>query len=88
MSHKTVSAGWESRAALRGLPPGLRSARPDPRIKKEQKHYHYDWSLVPSEPARFENLVAVSPLKWVHFEQDAQGREVELRYFRDTDGRR
>lgn len=26
-------------------------------------------------------------VKWVHFEQDARGRELELRYFRDTDGR-
>ena len=26
-------------------------------------------------------------LKWVHFEQDARGRDLELRYFRDTDGR-
>ena len=42
---------------------------------------------MPSEPARFENLVASHLLKWVHFEQDAKGRDVELRYFRDTDGR-
>jgi len=33
-------------------------------VKKEQKHYHLDWSLVPSEPARFENLVAAHLLKW------------------------
>ena len=26
-------------------------------------------------------------LKWVHFQQDAEGRDLELRYFRDTDGR-
>jgi hypothetical protein len=56
-------------------------------VKKEQKHYHLDWSLVPSEPARFENLVAAHLLKWVHFEQDTRGRDLELRYFRDTDGR-
>jgi hypothetical protein len=56
-------------------------------VKKEQKHYHYDWSVVPGEPARFENLVACHLLKWVHFKQDALGRDVELRYFRDTDGR-
>ncbi len=56
-------------------------------VKKEQKHYHLDWSLVPGEPARFENLVAAHLLKWVHFEQDARGRDLELRYFRDTDGR-
>ena len=56
-------------------------------VKKEQKHYHFDWSLVPAEPARFENLMASHLLKWVHFEQDARGRDLELRYFRDTDGR-
>ena len=26
-------------------------------------------------------------LKWVHREQDIRGRDVELRYFRDVDGR-
>ena len=26
-------------------------------------------------------------LKWVHQQQDAEGRDLELRYFRDTDGR-
>lgn len=56
-------------------------------VKKEQKHYHFDWSLVPDRPKRFENMVASHLLKWVHFEQDTQGREVELCYFRDIDGR-
>jgi hypothetical protein len=36
---------------------------------------------------RFENLVAGHLLKWTHHEQDAKGRDVELRYFRDTDRR-
>ena len=56
-------------------------------VKKAQKHYHFDWSLVPDEAARFENLVASHLLKWLHFQQDSQGRELELRYFRDVDGR-
>lgn len=56
-------------------------------VKKEQKHYHFDWSVVPADPARFENLVACHLLKWVHFEQDVRGRELELRYFRDVEGR-
>ena len=56
-------------------------------VKKAQKHYHFDWSLVPTEAPRFENLVASHLLKWVHFEQDTQGRDLELRYFRDVDGR-
>ena len=56
-------------------------------VRKEQKHYHLDWSLVPQDAARFENLVACHLLKWVHFEQDSVGRDLELRYFRDVDGR-
>ena len=55
--------------------------------KKERKHYHYDWSLVPDAAARFENLVASHLLKWADYQVDTQGRAVELRYFRDVDGR-
>lgn len=56
-------------------------------VKKEQKHYHWDWTLVQDPALRFENLVASHLLKWVHHEQDTKGRDVELRYFRDTDRR-
>ncbi|MCK6459324.1 MAG: ATP-binding protein [Planctomycetes bacterium] len=56
-------------------------------VKKASKHYQFDWSLVPDEAARFENLVASHLLKWVHFRQDAAGDDLELRYFRDTDRR-
>lgn len=56
-------------------------------VKKIQKHYHFDWSLVQDEGARFENLVASHLQKWVHWQQDVEGRDAELRYFRDTDGR-
>jgi len=56
-------------------------------VKKERKHYHFDWSVVPEPGARFENLVASHLLKWVHFEVDAKGRELELRNFRDVAGR-
>ncbi len=56
-------------------------------VKKEQKHYHFDWSIVPDEGARFENMVASHLLKWVHYQFDSEGRELELRYFRDVDGR-
>jgi uncharacterized protein len=56
-------------------------------VKKEQKHYLFDWSLVPHNGPRFENLVASHLLKWVHFEEDSKGRDLELRYFRDVDGR-
>ncbi len=56
-------------------------------VKKEQKHYHMDWHAVPNEAARFENLVACHLLKWVHYEQDVNGRDLDLRYFRDIDRR-
>ena len=56
-------------------------------IKKAQKLYLFDWSLVPGAGPRFENLVASHLLKWVHFQQDTLGRDLDLRYFRDTDGR-
>ena len=56
-------------------------------VKKEQKHYHYNWAEVQNEGARFENLIAGHLLKWVHFQQDYEGRNMELCYFRDTDKR-
>ena len=88
VSHKSVAAWlrvFERLYAIFRLPPfGAPRIRA---VKKEQKHYHLDWSLVPDESARFENLVACHLLKWVHFRQDALGLDVELRYFRDTDGR-
>jgi hypothetical protein len=88
VSHKTV-ANWlavlERSYALFRLPPfGSPRVRA---VRKEQKHYQFDWSLVTEDPARFENLVASHLLKWVHFQQDVEGRDLELRYFRDTDGR-
>ena len=56
-------------------------------VKKARKHYHYDWTVVEAMPARFENLVASHLLKWVEYQVDSQGRALELRYFRDIDGR-
>ena len=38
-------------------------------VKKAQKHYHYDWIQVRDRAARFENLVAMHLLKWVHHER-------------------
>lgn len=88
VSHRAVSswiAALERLYVLFLVPPlGAPRIRA---VKKERKHYHLDWSLVPSDAARFENLVACHLLKWVHFRQDADGRDLELRYFRDTDGR-
>jgi predicted AAA+ superfamily ATPase len=53
-------------------------------VKKEQKAYLYDWSVVDDEGLRFENMVAVHLLKYVHFMQDSEGFDYELRYYRDT----
>jgi len=88
ISHKTLSS-WVSvlermYAIFRLSPIGAPKIRA---VKKEQKHYHFDWSLVAEMPRRFENLVASHLLKWMHFEQDTKGREVDLAYFRDIDGR-
>ncbi len=88
VSHKSVSSwlGALERlyAIFRLSPFGAPRIRA---VKKEQKHYQMDWSLVINDGSRFENLVACHLLKWVHFEQDAAGRDLELRYFRDIDRR-
>ena len=88
VTHKTV-AHWlqileRLYAIFRLSPIGAPRIRA---VKKEQKHYHWDWSVIHEPSLRFENLVAGHLLKWVHFEQDAKGRDLELRYFRDTDRR-
>lgn len=88
MSHKTVS-NWlqilERVYAIFRLPPfGASRIRA---VKKEQKHYHIDWSIVPDQAKRFENLVASHLLKWVHYQQDVYGGDYDLCYFRDIDGR-
>ena len=56
-------------------------------VKKEAKHYHLDWTLVKDMGFRFENLIACHLLKWCFFLQDTEGRDIELRYFRDVDRR-
>jgi predicted AAA+ superfamily ATPase len=88
VSHATVANWLDILERLYGLfrvsPFGAPTIRA---VKKEQKHYHFDWAVVPGEAPRFENLVGAHLLKWVHFVQDTEGRDVELRYFRDVDGR-
>ena len=88
VSHKTVERwiGILERlcAVFRVAPIGVPGIRA---VRKARKLYHFDWSLVPGRPARFENLVAMHLLKWVHHQQDTQGRDLELCYFRDLAGR-
>jgi hypothetical protein len=88
VSHKTLTR-WvtllERLYALVLVPPfGSPRVRA---IKKSPKHYHLDWTLPSLPGASFENLVAIHLLKWVHYRQDVEGLDLELRYFRDVDGR-
>jgi predicted AAA+ superfamily ATPase len=88
LSHKTIANWLDAFEKLFSIfrinpfhSPKLRA------IKKAQKHYHFDWTVVPEMSKRFENFVACSLLKWVHYRQDVFGENVELSYFRDIDGR-
>ena len=88
ISHKTVSK-WMNilerlYAVFRVLPFGSPKIKA---VRKANKHYHFDWSLVPEPSHRFENLVASHLLKWLHFREDSEGLRTELRYFRDIEGR-
>ena len=56
-------------------------------LKKARKHYHFDWTVIPNESARFENFVAGHLLKWTDYQQDVEGREYALHYYRDGQGR-
>ncbi len=56
-------------------------------VKKSRKHYLFDWLAIEDEGARFENLVAFHLLKECHYLEDTQGRDMELRFFRDVEGR-
>ncbi len=88
VSHKTLSHWVDILERLYGIfriapfgPPKIRA------VKKERKHYHYDWALVSDQAKRFENMVACHLWKYAHFLEDTEGRDMELRYFRDVDGR-
>ncbi|MFH1728195.1 MAG: ATP-binding protein [Pseudomonadota bacterium] len=56
-------------------------------VKKEQKLYFWDWTQVPDEGIRFENMVAAQLLKYCHFIEDTSGYNMELRYIRDIEKR-
>ncbi|MBI2603203.1 MAG: ATP-binding protein [Deltaproteobacteria bacterium] len=56
-------------------------------IKKEPKHYQWNWFQVQDEGARFENFVASHLLKWVHFQYDTLGQDYRLCFFRDREQR-
>ena len=87
ISHKTLSKWIDALERLYGIfrisaygPPKIKA------IKKERKLYFYDWNAVNDKGGRFENFVAMHLLKWINFEQDVKGRNLELRFFRDKYG--
>ena len=88
VSHQTVSR-WlimlENLYMIFRVPPFTGSLLRS--VKKEAKHYHFDWSLIQDPGIRFENLVACHLLKWCHFQQDYEGRNLRLHFYRDIDGR-
>ena len=55
-------------------------------LQKMPKIYLWDTSLVSSPGPRFENLIALHLLKFVHYLQDCEGYDVELYYLRDKAG--
>jgi hypothetical protein len=57
-------------------------------VVKPPKVYFFDNAdIIGDEGARFENLVASSLLKRMHFGEDRDGFRCELRYIRDKEGR-
>jgi len=57
-------------------------------VLKPPKVYFFDnGDIIGNEGARFENLVATSLIKRLHFLEDRDGYRYELRYIRDKEGR-
>ena len=56
-------------------------------VKKSRKHYQFDWTAVADEGPRFENVVGFHLLKECHYQEDTEGHDTELRFFRDPEGR-
>src|SRR4030043_980295 len=57
-------------------------------VLKPPKVYFFDnGDVLGDEGARFENLVAASLIKRLHFLEDRDGYRYELRYIRDKEGR-
>ncbi len=56
-------------------------------LKKEAKHFHYDWNLIENPGARFENFIGSHLLALAHWIEDSEGFGMELRHFRDREQR-
>lgn len=55
-------------------------------VKKAQKLYLWDWSMVEKPGARFENFVASHLLKFCHFHEDNYGDKMQLCFLKDVEG--
>jgi predicted AAA+ superfamily ATPase len=88
VGHDTVSNWLDALESLyfafRIPPYARRLARA---LTKERKLYLWDWSVLQSPPARFENMVASHLLKAVHAWNDLGLGEYELHYVRDKEKR-
>ena len=54
-------------------------------MKKEQKLFLWDWSL--AKNGIVENFLASMLLKYCHFQEDVEGKKLELRFLRDKEKR-
>jgi len=54
-------------------------------LKKTPKLYLWDWSEIPNEAARFENLIASHLSKFVSWWHDREGYRAKLYFLRDTE---
>lgn len=45
------------------------------------------WILTCAQLGREQTISPIDQMKWVHYRQDAAGLDLDLRFFRDTDGR-
>ncbi len=86
---QTISAWLESLERMYLVFRVLPYTRSIPRaIQKPPKIYFFDNADVEDDKgARFENLIATTLLKRLHYLEDREGYRCELRYIRDKDGR-
>lgn len=56
-------------------------------LKKDRKIYLWDWAKADLPGAILENLVALHLLRFCHWARDVEGLDLDLRYFRDVQGR-
>ena len=56
-------------------------------LRREPKLYLWDWSEIPDEGGRFENLIASHLLKWCHMTEDWGFTPLRLYFLRDKEKR-